>query len=58
MPAQFLTALRAGRPEHTPEPEGVVLVPFGESVVFEVGDDERITFDLRELLTALGEVER
>ena len=52
MPEQFLTALRAGRPDHTPEPEPVLLHAFGESVVFEVGDDERITFDRQELLEA------
>jgi hypothetical protein len=58
MPDAFLTALRAGRPEHTPEPQGVVLHVFGEAVVFEHADDSRDTYDLSELKRALEEAER
>lgn len=53
MTEQFLTALRAGRPEHTPEAEGVVVLSQGASVVLVLDDDERITFDREELLHAL-----
>lgn len=47
-------ALRAGRPEHTPEAEPVLIETVGEAVVFVLDDGERLEFDRVELLSALG----
>ncbi len=49
-----LMATRAGRPEHTPEAEPVLVETDGELVVLALDDGERIEFDRRELLSALG----
>lgn len=54
-PGCFLTILRAGRPEHTPEAEGVVIVRDGVNVHLELDDGEVLTFDRVELLNALTE---
>jgi hypothetical protein len=53
MTEQFLTALRAGRPQHTPEAEGVIVLTQGTNVILVMDDDERITFDREELIHAL-----
>lgn len=50
---RFLTILRAGRPEHTPEAEGVLIVREGASVRVELDDGDVLTFDRAELLHAL-----
>jgi hypothetical protein len=52
-PGCFLTILRAGRPEHTPEAEGVLVVCDGSSVHLELDDGDVLTFDRVELLRAL-----
>jgi hypothetical protein len=56
MPRVLLMALRAGRPEHSPESEGVIVDTDADgSVVLELDDGERIEIDARELRAALGE---
>lgn len=51
----LLMALRAGRPEHTPEAEPVLVSVRGESVVLELDDGERIEVDHAELIASIGE---
>ena len=50
----LICALRAGRPEHTPESEPVLIETVGAAVVFALDDGERLEFDRVELLSALG----
>lgn len=50
----LICALRAGRPEHTPESEPVLIETVGEAVVFVLDCGERLEFDRVELLSALG----
>jgi hypothetical protein len=50
----LICALRAGRPEHPPESEPVLIEAVGEAVVFALDDGERLEFDRVELLSALG----
>lgn len=50
----LLMVLRAGRPEHTPEAEPLIVSRIGESVVLELDDGERIEVDHAELLAAIG----
>lgn len=49
----FLMATRAGRPEHTPEAEPVIVAVQGESAVLVLDDGERLEFSLQELRSAL-----
>ena len=49
----FLTVQRAGRPEHTPEVEGVLIQCTGDDVAVTLDDGETITFQRDELLAAL-----
>jgi len=49
----FLTVLRAGRPGHTPEAEGVLVALHGDEAVFTLDDGDELTFDRVELLSAL-----
>ena len=51
----LLMALRAGRVEHTPEAEPVLVALEAERVVLVLDDGERLEFDERELLAALEE---
>ncbi len=54
MPRSLLMALRAGRPEHTPEAEPVVVDTDAEgAVVLELDTGETVEFDRAELLAAL-----
>ena len=56
MPRTPLMAMRAGRPEHTPEAEPVVVDTDDANVVrLQLDDGDEITLDRRELLAALGE---
>lgn len=56
MPRTPLMATRAGRPEHTPEAEPVVVDTDDAGVVrLQLDDGDEITLDRRELLAALGE---
>lgn len=48
-----LMALRAGRREHAPEAEPVVVEADGDTVRLELDDGEVIDFDRTELLNAL-----
>ncbi len=48
-----LMALRAGRPEHTPESEPVLVDTQGDVVRLLLDDGEVIDFDRTELLNAL-----
>jgi len=50
----LICALRAGRPEHSPESEPVLIETVGEAVVFVLDDGERLEFDRVELRSALG----
>jgi hypothetical protein len=50
----LICALRAGRQEHTPEAEPVLIETVGEAVVFVLDCGERLEFDRVELLSALG----
>lgn len=52
----LICALRAGRPEHPPESEPVLIETVGEAVVLVLDDGERLEFDRVELLSALGTV--
>lgn len=52
MPEQLLMALRAGRPEHTPESEPVVVKHDGNVLVLELDDGESIILDRAELHAA------
>lgn len=55
MTDRLITALRAGRPEHTPEAEPV-LIDVGESTAtLTLDDGEALVFDLAELRSALGD---
>jgi hypothetical protein len=49
----LLTALRAGRPEHTPEVEPVLIALHGEQFVLILDDGERLSFDALEFCTAV-----
>ena len=49
----LVMALRAGRPEHTPEAEPVLVSRDGESVVLELDDGERLELDAAELRAAI-----
>ena len=51
----LVMALRAGRPEHTPEAEPVLVSRDGESVVLELDDGERLELDALELRAAIEE---
>jgi hypothetical protein len=51
---QFLSVLRAGRPEHTPDVEGATLSDHGDSVVLELSDGDTLEFDAAALRAALG----
>ena len=50
---RLITALRAGRPEHTPEAEPVLMAVHGSTVTLTLDDGETLSFDLGELLDAL-----
>lgn len=50
---RFITALRAGRPEHTPEAEGVLVASDGSACTLTLDDGETLTFDVAELLSAV-----
>lgn len=50
---EFLTVEHAGRPEHTPDVEGVLLQVDERSATFMLEDGERFVFDLTELRSAL-----
>ena len=47
-------ALRAGRPEHTPEAEPLLVTVEGDEVLLELDDGDQLTCDRSELLVALG----
>jgi len=49
----FLTIEHAGRPEHTPDIEGVVVRVDDESVIVTLEDGERLVFDTTELRSAV-----
>jgi hypothetical protein len=49
----LITALRAGRAEHTPEAEGVLVGVRGETATLVLDDGEELSFDLGELRAAL-----
>lgn len=49
---QMITALRAGRPEHTPEAEPVLISVAGEAVTLTLDDGCTLTFDRMELRRA------
>lgn len=49
-----IVALRAGRPEHTPEAEAVMVEHAGDHVVLILDDGERLEFDAVELRTAIA----
>lgn len=50
---EFLTVEHAGRPEHTPDVEGVVLRIETEHITLMLEDGERLVFDATELRSAL-----
>jgi hypothetical protein len=50
----LVMALRAGRPEHTPELEPVLIAHEGTEVFLILDDGERLVFDVAELRSALG----
>lgn len=52
----FLTVLRAGRPEHTPDVEGALLELRGDQAVVTLDDGETLSFDVVELRAALNGV--
>lgn len=52
MPRTPLMALRAGRPEHTPESEPVLVEATDDEVTLILDDGERLTLDRRELIAA------
>lgn len=47
-----LVLTRAGRPEHTPEAEPVVIEATADEVILTLDDGETLTLDRRELLAA------
>lgn len=47
-------ALRAGRPEHTPEAELVLVDTAGDTATLTLDDGERISFNVTELRAALA----
>lgn len=49
----LLMATRAGRPEHTPEAEPVLVAQTSTEVVLVLDDGDELRFDLRELRKAL-----
>ena len=51
----LITALRAGRPEHTPEAEPVLVSVDGHRATLTLDDGETLDFDAGELLGALRE---
>lgn len=50
---RLITCLRAGRPEHTPEAEPVLVSQHGNVVTLTLDDGETLTFTLGELLASL-----
>lgn len=54
MSETHLMATRAGRAEHTPEAEPVLVEATGDVVRLVLDDGEVIEFDRRELLAAAG----
>lgn len=50
----LVMALRAGRPEHTPEAEPVLVTVDDQNVVLELDDGERLELDLAELRAAIA----
>jgi hypothetical protein len=50
----LITALRAGRPEHTPEAEMVLVTVDGATVTLTLDDGETLAFDAAELAAAQG----
>lgn len=52
---RVLSALRAGRPEHTPEAEPVLVEVRDGTATLTLDDGETVAFDARELRAALGE---
>jgi hypothetical protein len=50
----LITALRAGRPEHTPEAEMVLVAVDGATVTLTLDDGETLVFDAAELAAAQG----
>jgi hypothetical protein len=56
MPRVLIMALRAGRPEHSPEAEPVIVdTDFEGAVVIELDDGERLEFAASEIRSALEE---
>jgi hypothetical protein len=49
-----ITALRAGRPEHTPEAEPIVVAVDGATATLTLDDGETLAFDAVELRAALA----
>lgn len=49
MPDKLIMAVRAGRPEHAPESEPVLVSSDGQEVVLTLDDGEQLTFNRREL---------
>lgn len=54
MPESLLTALRAARPEHTPEAESVLVTVDGATTTLTLDDGETLAFDAAELRAAIG----
>lgn len=50
----LLMATRAGRPEHTPEAEPVLIELQGNAVTITLDDGEALTLDAAELLAAVA----
>lgn len=50
----LICALRAGRPEHTPEAEPVLIETVGDAIRLTLDDAEILEFDRVELLSALA----
>lgn len=50
---EFITALRAGRPEHTPDVVGVLVQRTGDAVVITLDDGETLELSAGELHAAL-----
>ena len=54
MTKTLIVGLRAGRPEHTTEAEGVIVDVVGRDVILRLDDGETLTLEHSELLGALG----
>lgn len=50
----LIMALRAGRAEHTPEAEPVLVTVDGETATLTLDDGETLAFDRTELASRLG----